>query len=357
MSAVDAPTEEAVAVPRVLQRIERKDRPIIVGPWVSEVGFELLYWIPFLNWVTTHRPFSADRLVVVSRGGCAAWYRDIATHYVELFDYYTPDEFRQRSEQRSDRRQGEATDDVGVRPEHDQAGAAGIASPAVRPAPPDVHVPAVSQVLAEPRIGGHGRELRGFQAAAASRDERARGQAARTTSWRFASTSTTSFRTRRRTGEFVASLLNALAETTDVVLLNPSMRLDDRVDVPVTARGRIHDISDLMSPRTNLDIQSKVIARARAFVGTHGGLSYLPPLYGVKSLSFYSDPRPSTVRHLELARRAFNRMHPARTSRSTSTTSTRCATRWANSTRRSQDSRACACSDCEARVRLARQCR
>jgi hypothetical protein len=104
--------------------------------------------------------------------------------------------------------------------------------------------------------------------------------------------------------------LNALAETTDIVLLNPSMRLDDRVDVPVTARGRIHDISDLMSPRTNLDIQSKVIARARAFVGTHGGLSYLPPLYGVKSLSFYSDPRPSTVRHLELARRTFNRMHP-----------------------------------------------
>ena len=65
-----------------------------------------------------------------------------------------------------------------------------------------------------------------------------------------------------------------------------------------------------MSPRTNLDIQSKVIARARAFVGTHGGLSYLPPLYGIKSLSFYSDPRPYTVRHLELARRAYTRMHP-----------------------------------------------
>ena len=88
------------------------------------------------------------------------------------------------------------------------------------------------------------------------------------------------------------------------------MQLDDRHDVPVAARGRIHDISHLMSPRTNLDIQSKVIARARAFVGTHGGLSYLPPLYGVKSLSFYSDPRPSTVRHLELARRAFTRMQP-----------------------------------------------
>ena len=95
-----------------------------------------------------------------------------------------------------------------------------------------------------------------------------------------------------------------------MVLLNPGVQLDDRLDVPVTARGRIHDISHLMSPRTNLDLQSKVIARARAFVGTHGGVSYLPPLYGVKSVSFYSDPRPSTVRHLELARKAFSRMQP-----------------------------------------------
>ena len=80
-----------------------------------------------------------------------------------------------------------------------------------------------------------------------------------------------------------------------------------------------------MSPRTNLDVQSKVIARARAFVGTHGGLSYLPPLYGVKSLSFYSD----AARVLDAAPRAgATRVHracsPVRTSRLTSTISTRC---------------------------------
>ena len=64
-----------------------------------------------------------------------------------------------------------------------------------------------------------------------------------------------------------------------------------------------------MSPRMNLDVQSKVIARARAFVGTHGGLSYLPPLYGVKSLSFYSDARGFRTQHLDLARRVFAGMH------------------------------------------------
>ena len=309
LSAVDAPTEEAVAVPRVLQRIERKDRPIIVGPWVSEVGFELLYWIPFLNWVRAHRPFSADRLVVVSRGGCASWYRDIATHYVELFDYYTPEEFRQRSEQR--------LTDGKAKPrtmsEFDRN--------TIKLVRQGAHLPQCD--LLHPMYMY--RLFHKFWQSRASVDtvenfavfkplphletnELAGRLPDDFVAVRFYFNDV--FPDTETNRSFVASLLNALAETTDVVLLNPSMRLDDRVDVPVSARSRIHEISDLISPRTNLDIQSKVIARARAFVGTHGGLSYLPPLYGVKSLSFYSAPRPSTVRHLELARRAFNRMHP-----------------------------------------------
>ena len=27
-----------------------RSEPILVGPWLGEVGFELLYWIPFLRW-------------------------------------------------------------------------------------------------------------------------------------------------------------------------------------------------------------------------------------------------------------------------------------------------------------------
>ena len=64
LSAVDAPSEEAVAVDRMLQKMARSQKPVIVGPWVSEVGFELLYWIPFLNWVKANYPFAAERLVI-----------------------------------------------------------------------------------------------------------------------------------------------------------------------------------------------------------------------------------------------------------------------------------------------------
>src|SRR4029450_1164615 len=60
----------------------------------------LLYWIPFLNWVKATYPIDAERLIVVSRGGCAAWYRGIGGPYFALFDSLPPEEFRQRAEQR-----------------------------------------------------------------------------------------------------------------------------------------------------------------------------------------------------------------------------------------------------------------
>ena len=65
----DLPTEEMIAIPRIIHRLHKDDRPIIVGPWLSEVGYEILYWVPFLRWVTNYRPFVRERLVIVSRGG------------------------------------------------------------------------------------------------------------------------------------------------------------------------------------------------------------------------------------------------------------------------------------------------
>ncbi len=37
-----------------LDRIASSRQPIVIGPWTGEVGFELLYWIPFLEWVRAH---------------------------------------------------------------------------------------------------------------------------------------------------------------------------------------------------------------------------------------------------------------------------------------------------------------
>jgi hypothetical protein len=309
LSAVDAPTEEAVAVERMLHRIARRDRPVLAGPWISEVGFELLYWIPFLKWATTHAGLDARRVVVVSRGGCGDWYRDVAGRYVDLFDYYTPELFRDKSDQRrtsgrpKPRTMTEFDRDIVklvrqtlhlgnsdlLHPTHmyrlfqnfwqSKASVEWMERYAVITPLPAIDTSDIAASLPDDFIAARFY----FNDAFPDTDVNRR---------------------------FVAGLLESLAETTDVVLMTPAVRLDDLHDVPVPARRRIHDIAHLMSPRTNLEVQSKVIARSRAFVGTHGGLSYLGPLYGVKSVSFYSEAAPPTLRHLELARRAFAALQP-----------------------------------------------
>jgi hypothetical protein len=307
LSAVDAPSEEAVAVERMIRRIARRERPIIAGPWVSEVGFELLYWIPFLRWATTVGGIDPQRLVVVSRGGCADWYRDVSGRYVDLFDYYAPELFRQKSEQR---RTG------------------GLLKPRTMTEFDRDTVKLIRQTL---QLGNADllhpthmyRLFQGFWQSKAPLDAVARFAPLRPLPTIDPSDVVTALpddfvaarfyfndafpdtETNRR---FVAELVSAIAESTDVVLLNPSTRLDDLYDVPVPQGRRIHSIAELLSPRTNLELQSKVIARARAFVGTHGGLSYLGPLYGVRSLAFYSRTRPDIARHLEVARQAFGAM-------------------------------------------------
>src|SRR5215212_1580110 len=63
--------------------------PIIVGPWLSEVGYEVLYWIPFLKWVAAAYRIAPERFVIVSRGGTASWYGGLGSRYGEILDHLT----------------------------------------------------------------------------------------------------------------------------------------------------------------------------------------------------------------------------------------------------------------------------
>ena len=60
-----------VSVRRTLRSAANSDAPIIVGPWLSEVGYEALYWVPFLRWFTRHYDVDPDRVIALSRGGVA----------------------------------------------------------------------------------------------------------------------------------------------------------------------------------------------------------------------------------------------------------------------------------------------
>ena len=71
-------------IEREIEDAVTRGRTLVVGPWLSEVGYEALYWVPFLRWVKEAFRLDASRVVAVSRGGVGSWYEGIAGRYIEI---------------------------------------------------------------------------------------------------------------------------------------------------------------------------------------------------------------------------------------------------------------------------------
>jgi hypothetical protein len=82
-----------------LDAVAKGSGPIVVGPWTGEVGFEVLYWIPFLEWFRTKWRIDGQRFVIVSRGGVAPWYAIAGASYADVFSVVTPEAFRESTDQ------------------------------------------------------------------------------------------------------------------------------------------------------------------------------------------------------------------------------------------------------------------
>jgi glycosyltransferase involved in cell wall biosynthesis len=293
---------------RELRRVARSGKPIIVGPWLSEVGFEVLYWIPFLTWAVKGFELSPDRLVVVSRGGAGLWYRDLADHYVDILDLMSVKQFRRRNEARwqdgGNQKQMEVSDfdDEIVELVKERQGLSDVVV---------LHPGVMYRLLryywyekgALSLLQKHTvyRRMPPIDAASMLRTLPKEYVAVR---FYFRP----SFPDTRDNRALVVRFIRALATRTPVVLLNPGLSMDDHEDFdPGTGMG-VHKIDHLMTPTQNLEIQSAVIANARAFVGTYGGLAYLGPFYGVPSIGLYSNEEELVVAHLDVSRRLSRRL-------------------------------------------------
>jgi hypothetical protein len=288
---------------RRLGRLVQSNRPVLVGPWSGEVGFELLYWIPFVTWALQESAVSPDRIVVISRGGPASWYAHLGGRYVDVLSHVTPQEFRLHTEQHKKQRRMGPFDRQMVRTVIRETG---LDRPFL------LH-PGLMYKLFHPfwkeqstvrRISdytGYGRITPPVVPALSGRLPQSY------VAVRFYFSSCFPDTTENRA--FVEATVRSLAATTDVVVLNTGIRVDDHQDYAPDRESRIHTVDDLMTPERNLDIQTAVIAGARAFVGTYGGYSYLAPLCGVPAVAFYSVRDAFHVIHRELAERVFREMN------------------------------------------------
>ena len=284
-----------------LDQIAASQRPILVGPWTGEVGFELLYWIPFLEWVRARWQISPEREIIISRGGVASWYGRGADRYVDILDLFGADEFRTAvSEEKRKHRQPGAFDERVTDAVIKQRGLGevdilhpGLMFRAFAPYWSDEAGYALIDQFTRPRL-------------LESPSEPLRTPLpADFVAVRFYFSEC--FPATPENRQFARGVVSSLAERTAVVLLNPGVAVDEHSDWMPDTCERILSIGDGVTPARNLAAQSAAIARASAFVGTYGGYSYLAPLYKVPALAFYSRPtfRPH---HLHAAQRTFSQL-------------------------------------------------
>ena len=289
---------------RALDSLAKSKAPIIVGPWTGEVGFELLYWVPFVQWFCERWRIEPGRLIVVSRGGVGSWYGLRDARYADIFSFVSPGEFR-------------AGTDVDAHKQRELTAFEKTIVDAVTR-----RLQLQGPLLLHPQL-----MYRAFSPF--WRDEVGFGAVARFASHRRLAPADHPMR-RDLPREYVAArfyfsdcfpdtpanrlaakqAVESVAQRLPVVLLNPGVHVDDHADYSPDASTRIVPMPAMPLPEENLAVQSAIIGHARGFIGTYGGFSYLAPFYGVPALAFYSD-RAFKLHHLHVAERVFEQLRTA----------------------------------------------
>lgn len=286
-----------------LRRLADSGRPILAGPYFGEVGFELLYWIPFLAWFAERYGVEPGRLIAVSRGGAASWYAHVAAHYCDVFDVLSPAEFSARNRTRiarlGEQKQIEATllDDTIAGGVGRRLGAdAAVLHPSLMYA---LFAPFWWGHLPISWVSSHVRFRRLTVAPVPETVALPRTYAA--VKFYF----NDCFEDTPDTRAFVRGAVRDLSQEGCVVSLSTRLTLDDHEPVEAAVPSIVQPGYEA---RTNLDVQSAIVARAQRFVGTYGGFSYVAPFFGVPSTAYYTDPQGYSQRHLDVARLAIDQL-------------------------------------------------
>src|SRR5439155_23666535 len=74
--------------------------PLLLGPWLGEVGYELEYWIPFMRRELRCGGIASDQVTVLSRGGAGLWYRGLADRQLDALELVPAERFLPLLEER-----------------------------------------------------------------------------------------------------------------------------------------------------------------------------------------------------------------------------------------------------------------
>jgi hypothetical protein len=283
--------------------------PIVLGPWLSEVGYEALYWVPFVRWFTRHYDVDPDRVIALSRGGVSAWYGGIASRYVEQFDLFTTEEFAARNEAR----RGEADQKQLTRSAFDEE----VLSRALaRLGVEDGHVchpSAMFRLLRQFWLGNDSLQYvldyTDYSPVRMISPVELPPLPDRFVAVKFYTGRALMDTPAHR--EMLRALVERIGRTNPIVTLNTRLTVDEHEDYVFQDIPGVITLEQWMTPQNNLGVQTEVIRRASRFVGTCGSLAWLAPMLGTDTVAVYADDHFLTP-HLYAARHAYASMPAAR---------------------------------------------
>ena len=298
-----------VSARRPLRAAAAGSGPILLGPWLSEVGYEALYWVPFVRWFTRQYDVDADRVIAVSRGGVASWYGGIASRYVEQFDLFTPEEFAARNEAR----RGDA--------DQKQLALSGFDEEILSRARARLgidrasicHPSTMFQLMRQFWLGNDSLQsvldYTEYESIAAGAHVDLPKLPDRFVAVKFYTGRALMDTAEHR--EALRRLVERLASRMPIVALNTNLSLDEHADYVFKDVPGVVTLDGWMTPHNNLAVQTEVIRRATRLVGTCGSLAWLAPMLGTETLAVYADDHFLTP-HLYAARHAYASMDAAR---------------------------------------------
>ena len=298
-----------VSARRALRAVASGSAPILVGPWLSEVGYETLYWVPFVRWFARQYNVDPARLIALSRGGVSAWYGGIASGYVEQFDLFTPEEFAARNEARQ--REGDQKQlAMGAFDEELLSRARarlGIDTAHV------CHPSAMFGLLRQFWLGNESLQsvldCTEYAPITTVASLELPPLPERFVAVKFYTGRALSDSPHHR--ERLRAIVERISRTSPIVTLNTHVAFDEHEDYVFQNIPGVITLDRWMTPQNNLGVQTEVIRRASKFVGTCGSLAWIAPMLGTDTLAVYADDHFLTS-HLYAARHAYASINAAR---------------------------------------------
>jgi hypothetical protein len=299
-----SPAQRQKAAGQLIATLNADRNPILLGPWRSEVGFECMYWLPFLQFLASKVMKFDQRAAIVTRGGLAPLYKHVAAQGFDLYALRSVTDVRRENLYDAQVKQGGKTIKQLQITDWDEAVLEDAARELKLGAVYHTIHPAWMYWALEPFWA----EQAGMGYLASMTDYRLLPKPELAQAPQLPAKFVAVKCYHRPTfpypdpvvAEWTRETVAIIAAQTPVVLLNSSADHDDHMDVPMSGPN-IFTLTEGLAPEVNLLVQAAVLAKATAFVGTYGGVAQLALRMGIPSVSAWLEFGGTCYAHLSLS--------------------------------------------------------